>query len=334
MSRIRQHLAAGAAAALLCALLTLAGCYVVVPASSNSYLSSLDPAAGDLSPTFSAATTSYTLTIGNAAGGMWFTPTTQDTAATVTVNGESVASGSQSSYVVLNVGTTEFTIVVTAENGSARTYTVDVIADAMQDDFIRDNTSGMDLGPDWTVTGSTGDIMRIYNQSVYTVYDNPANTLGVFAQYNGTVDFTRDVTAAMWIYLPTATYDLYPYVVGGIEVSADSSTAYSGYCAEIDATGTQYQLYLTEYPDSGNSANINIAISPNAWYELQVRSNGTTLTAYLYNSLGTLIQSVGLSDSPRSHTEGSLVFYNYMTNSAPAPLGGALYLDSFGAWYN
>ena len=95
--------------------------------SSNATLASLVPSAGTLSPSFDGATTSYTATVPNAITGLTVTPTTADGAATITVNGSPVTSGSASGTIALNVGPNIITTVVLAEDHSTTTtYTLTV----------------------------------------------------------------------------------------------------------------------------------------------------------------------------------------------------------------
>ncbi|OOQ57997.1 cadherin-like beta sandwich domain-containing protein [Mucilaginibacter pedocola] len=93
-------------------------------ASANADLASLTPDAGTLSPAFSAATQSYTVTVLNSVGSIRFTPTVADATATVTVDGAAVVSGSASGVITLPVGQTTVTVVVTAQNLTPKTYTV------------------------------------------------------------------------------------------------------------------------------------------------------------------------------------------------------------------
>ncbi|MCR8846359.1 cadherin-like beta sandwich domain-containing protein [Paenibacillus sp. SC116] len=96
-----------------------------VPKSSNADLSSLTLSAGTLSPAFASGTTSYTANVASSVTELDVTPTVADSKATVTVNGAAVASGS-ASRVSLNVGANPITVVVTAEDGTPKTYTVTV----------------------------------------------------------------------------------------------------------------------------------------------------------------------------------------------------------------
>ena len=103
--------------------------YVITVARGNNIdnLSSLKTSKGVFSPTFAAGTTSYTDAVGNTITSVTVTPTTSDPAATVTVNGTAVPSGTASGAISLNVGANTVSVVVTAQNGaSTQTYTVTV----------------------------------------------------------------------------------------------------------------------------------------------------------------------------------------------------------------
>lgn len=82
--------------------------------STNNNLGSLSLSNGTLSPSFSADTTNYTSTID---------------ADNVTINatkGESSQSISGTGYKSLNYGTNTFSVVVTSESGSSKTYTITI----------------------------------------------------------------------------------------------------------------------------------------------------------------------------------------------------------------
>ncbi|EOU9538896.1 autotransporter domain-containing protein [Cronobacter dublinensis] len=99
-------------------------CSAAVTRSSDATLSGLSFSGGALSPTFSAATTSYHATVDYAVSSVTLTPVTAHAAATVTVNGNPVASGSASQAINLSVGANNIGIIVTAEDGTPKTYNV------------------------------------------------------------------------------------------------------------------------------------------------------------------------------------------------------------------
>jgi len=95
--------------------------------SAVATLAGLAPSSGTLSPTFAAATTSYTASVPNATTSITVTPTVTDATATIKVNGTTVASGAASGAIALAVGTNAITAVVTAQDGTTTsTYTVTV----------------------------------------------------------------------------------------------------------------------------------------------------------------------------------------------------------------
>ncbi|ALB64952.1 FIG00553710: hypothetical protein [Cronobacter condimenti 1330] len=96
------------------------------PRSSDATLSGLAFSGGALSPTFTASNTHYHATVEYAVTSVTLTPTTHDAQATVTVNGNPVASGSASPAINLNVGVNTLNILVTAEDGSTASYSVTV----------------------------------------------------------------------------------------------------------------------------------------------------------------------------------------------------------------
>src|SRR5690606_29193966 len=95
---------------------------------------SLTPSAGALDPTFDPATTGYAVTVDNATDSITLTPTAADTNATITVDGQTVVSGSASQAIALTVGNTAIPVVVTAQDGAtAQTYIVTVTRAASAD---------------------------------------------------------------------------------------------------------------------------------------------------------------------------------------------------------
>jgi len=100
---------------------------VLGPPSPNANLINLTTTAGALSPTFASGTTSYTVNVSNTTTSTTVTPTVDYVAATVTVNGTPVTSGSASGPITLNLGANVISTVVTAQNGTTKTYTITVI---------------------------------------------------------------------------------------------------------------------------------------------------------------------------------------------------------------
>ena len=95
--------------------------------TTNANLSNLTLSQGTLSPLFAPGTTSYTAGVFNYVGSITVTPTVADAGATVTVNGNAVASGNTSGPINLVEGNNVINVVVTASDGSTtKTYTTTV----------------------------------------------------------------------------------------------------------------------------------------------------------------------------------------------------------------
>ncbi len=99
--------------------------------SNDANLRNLLSSVGNILPTFSAATTSYTLQVANTTSSLAILPVRADSAATmqVRINAGSysaVTSSVPTQPLSLNVGNNTVEILVTAENGSTKTYTVAV----------------------------------------------------------------------------------------------------------------------------------------------------------------------------------------------------------------
>ncbi|WP_378945955.1 cadherin-like beta sandwich domain-containing protein [Mesorhizobium sp. ANAO-SY3R2] len=84
-------------------------------------LSNLTISSGTLSPAFAPGTLAYTTSVANTVAAIVVVPTLSDASATITVNGSATASGVGGS-ISLAVGANTIWVVVTAQDGSTRTY--------------------------------------------------------------------------------------------------------------------------------------------------------------------------------------------------------------------
>ena len=95
--------------------------------SANANLTNLVLSAGVLSPPFASGTLAYSANVVSDNNTITVTPTLADPTATVAVNGgPTVASGTPSLPITLSVGNNPISVVVTAQNGTTKTYTVNV----------------------------------------------------------------------------------------------------------------------------------------------------------------------------------------------------------------
>lgn len=114
--------------------------------SVSTSLTSLAVSQGTLSPVFSSAVTSYTMTLANAVSSITVTPSAGSGTA-ITVNGSAVASGSASGALTMSSGTNIITVTVTSSSGSS-TYTINVtrLAASVYRIFITAATYNGNLG--------------------------------------------------------------------------------------------------------------------------------------------------------------------------------------------
>ncbi len=97
------------------------------PKSSVSTLKNLIVSGGtNLVPGFNSSINSYNYDVANTTNSITVTPTVTDATATITVNGATVVSGTISADLPIAVGPNPIAIVVTAQDGSTNTYTVNV----------------------------------------------------------------------------------------------------------------------------------------------------------------------------------------------------------------
>jgi uncharacterized delta-60 repeat protein len=131
--------------------------------SSNADLSALTLSSGTLTPTFASGTITYTATVPTATSSITVTPTRVEANATIKVNNVSVTSGQPSGSITLNIGANTISVVVTAQDGSTKTYTVTVTREGPP------NTA-----PSFTLAGS------------WTSRSNPSHWSAVASSADGT----------------------------------------------------------------------------------------------------------------------------------------------------
>ncbi len=99
--------------------------------SSNANLDSLTLSKGTLSPAFSPTITNYTVSAYSGLSSITVTQCSQDTHASVTIDAPNVQGplgcGVSSDPITLSVGSNVIRLIVTAQDGTVKTYTVTVI---------------------------------------------------------------------------------------------------------------------------------------------------------------------------------------------------------------
>jgi gliding motility-associated-like protein len=151
--------------------------------SGDALLTNLVPGTGTLSPVFASGTVTYTVPVGNAVTAIKFTPTLSDANATLQVNGAAVVSGAASQDIPLVVGANAVTVTVTAEDGTSKNYTVNVVRAGSADATLSNLTvSGATISPAFasgTITYTTSVNNTITSVTVTPSVNEPNATVTV-----------------------------------------------------------------------------------------------------------------------------------------------------------
>ncbi len=151
--------------------------------SANSNLSTFEISSGTISPTFATGTSTYSTSVTNSVNSITVIPTTSDSYAAVTVNGVAVASGSASQAIALTTGSNTITTVVTAQDGTTKTYNLTVkrlkASQAITFNPIPAKTYGdADFDAGATASSNLAVTYTSSNQSVATVLNNKLHIVG------------------------------------------------------------------------------------------------------------------------------------------------------------
>lgn len=101
-------------------------CTSAITASHDATLAGLSLSAGSLSPSFSPMTSNYSARVADSVTSITVTPLVSEGHATVSVNGQIVASGSASPAISLTTGSNAISVMVTAQDGTTRAYSITV----------------------------------------------------------------------------------------------------------------------------------------------------------------------------------------------------------------
>ncbi|OHD44881.1 MAG: hypothetical protein A2086_13200 [Spirochaetes bacterium GWD1_27_9] len=112
--------------------------------SNDADLSNIVTSDGTMSPSFASNVLSYDDVVLDTLTSITITPTVSHIAATVTVDGTSVTSGSPSQSISLTSGTIkQVPIIVTAEDGTTKQYTVNISCPVLS---VTLNSANLDFG--------------------------------------------------------------------------------------------------------------------------------------------------------------------------------------------
>jgi len=199
-------------------------------ASANAKLSKLLTNAGVLTPGFTNTTTSYTKSVANSVTSIVFTPTAADPAATVTVNGTTVPSGTASAPQPLAVGSNSENITVTAANGLTKiTYTITV---------TRGGSGNANLAD---LAISTGTLKPVFATGTFNYTSTVGNGIASVAVTPTTSDATATITV-------NGTAVSSGAASGAIVLNVGSNVITTKVTAQNGVTTKTYTLTITRSP--------------------------------------------------------------------------------------
>ena len=255
---------------------------MAVVESNDASLSGLVLSDGNLSPVFASATTNYTATVANAVDDLTVTPTATDAGASITVGGNAVSSGAASGLIMLSVGDTSITVVVTAEDGSTETYTITVTREAAPTAAIS-STSPPSLteanlnGATLTVTLMNTEYQASLTAGQFTLSAAPsgvtvasvvrtdANNAVLTLAFNGTdfdVDATLSVTVAAAAH--TGAGNLTTATVPVMAVVESNDASLSGLVLSEGGLSPVFDSATTNYTATVANAVENLTVTPTA----------------------------------------------------------------------
>ena len=231
--------------------------------SSNADLSHLTLSAGSLDPVFSSNTTSYEVGVGNDVSSITVTPTTDDGVATVTVDGVGVVSGSASSPIALGPGDNPIPIVVTAQDGTTKTYTITV--------YDGEAPGIMSFtGPDNNATNQAFDVAVIFNEPVENF-----TTAGVAVSNGSAASVTEVAPDEFTVAIapdnagPGESYDITVQILAGAvqDLSGNDNEVSSVLTISFDTTDLTVTIASSEDPGPTNAPafEVNISFNKPVW---------------------------------------------------------------------
>ena len=253
--------------------------------SDNADLGSLTISSGTLSPQFSSSDIAYTASVDNSVTQVTVTPTASDSLATITVNDNTVTSGTGHIVTGLNVGTNTVTVIVTAQDSTTKTYIITLTRAASL-------SGNADLGG---LTISSGTLSPQFSSSV-TVYtasvDNSATQVTV-------TPTASDSSAAITVNGNDVTSGN-GYILTGLTVG--EPTTVTVIVTAQDSTTKTYIITLTRAASLSGNADLGGLTISSGTLSPQFSSSVTVYTASVDNSATQVTVTPTASDSSAAIT--------------------------------
>jgi len=227
---------------------------IIVTRQQGATLSGLTAQSGissiPLLPTpFASSTLAYTTSVGFDISSIAITPTEGQPGSTITVNGTTVASGSASGAISLNIGDNTIPVVVSV-NGASQTYTVKVTrADSsyLSALTVQSGTAAIPLSPTPFVKTTIGYSATVgYDVSSVTVIPT-AESPTVFIMVNGSPTISGQPSVAV------------PLVIGSntISVMVSAGGVMQNYVITITRVDTSLSNLVLKAPPSSTALTLS-----------------------------------------------------------------------------
>ncbi|MDR3543736.1 MAG: cadherin-like beta sandwich domain-containing protein [Desulfosporosinus sp.] len=188
---------------------------------NNAGLSSLSTSLPNIDSAFSPDQTSYTSTVDDRVESCTVTPTAYDSAATIKVNGSAVQSSKASDAITLNTGENTVSIVVTAPDGTQKTYSIMVTKNA---GIITSVEASASIDSNKLVTVS-GTLSSGSDQSVSIKILDPQNNV----EYVNNLTTTAEGKFELEYKLTNPLTGKYSVIIGAVGAQLPLETCYFDY---------------------------------------------------------------------------------------------------------
>ena len=246
--------------------------------SSNNNLSSLTVSNGVLTPSFSSSTIGYATVVNNSVNSITVTAITSDPTATLNVRGFTFLSGVASPAIPLVVGNNAVSVVVTAENGAAQVYSINI----QRLGSSNNNLSSLSL--------SSGTLSPTFASATTNYTSSVANSVLSISVTPVTADPTATIKVNTLTVASGSTSSTIPLIVG-------SNTVKVAVTAQ-DGTINTYTIIVTRAASSNN--NLSSVSLSSGTLSPAFASATTNYTSSVANSVSSVTVTPVASDATAS----------------------------------
>jgi uncharacterized repeat protein (TIGR02543 family) len=263
-----------------------------VAAASVATLANLGLSAGSLSPTFASGTTSYTTSVPFTTTSLTVTPTLLDSAASVKVNGNAVASGSASAGIALAVGSNTISVVGTAQDGSTTaTYTLTITRAAAANVATLSalSLSSASLTPGFSSSTPSYTVNVAYAVSALTVTPTLSDT-NASVKVNGNAVISGNASGSIALGVGSNSINVLvtaqdgtstgTYAITVVRAAASTVATLSGLTLSAGSLSPSFAVATTGYTASVGNSIAALTVTPSASDSTaSIKVNGNTVAS-------------------------------------------------------